>query len=142
MIYRLSIFLAHATSIHDNHLPLPKIIYRVRIFLNATNQTKKATLGGAWVLHTLFQGKPLHATLDRAPNNSLTLNIPFLDNLSSLPIRILIVCNIIWKEKKKKRERERERERERNKQRLPLPNHEPLCKSLNSNDKLHLITPH
>jgi hypothetical protein len=39
---------------------------KVRIFLSAANHTKNAALGGDLVLHTLFQGKPLPSTLDKA----------------------------------------------------------------------------
>jgi hypothetical protein len=65
---------------------------RGRILPSIVDHTKKAALGGALVLHRLFQGKPLPFTLDRAPKKSLTLNLPFLEgihhNLSSLPIQI------------------------------------------------------
>ena len=55
MFYYFSIFTANIASIFHNSYPLEKIS-TIRIYLNATVQTKTATLHGTLVLHIFSMG--------------------------------------------------------------------------------------
>jgi hypothetical protein len=67
---------------------------KVRILPKVANHAKKAALKGAWVCHTLFQGKRLLQNR----KNDLTLKRPFLEgthqSLSSLPLLMVATTKV------------------------------------------------
>jgi len=71
--------------------------------LKAVDHAKKTALKGAWVRHTLFQGKRLSSE-HKEQKNDLTLKRPLLEgthqSLSSLPLLIVTECKTCRKDAK------------------------------------------
>jgi hypothetical protein len=75
-----------------------------KILPRAADHEKKAALEGAWVRHTLFQGKGLSLEQANELKKDLTLNNPFLEqahqSLSARSLLTMAECNI-WKKEAK-----------------------------------------
>jgi len=77
VVHRFSIPLAHAISIHHDHMPPSKIIQSEDL-PRAAYHAKNAALKGAKVHLTLFQGKLLPSEQAKELYKDLTLNKPLL----------------------------------------------------------------
>jgi hypothetical protein len=79
-------------------------LFKVRILSRAADYAEKAALEGAWIYHTLFQGKRLPSEQANDLNKDLTMNKPLLEethqSLYSLSLLTMIECRI-WKKEAK-----------------------------------------
>jgi hypothetical protein len=102
-------FTDFSSLLNKQHLSIMMIclclrLSTVRILHRATDHAKKAALEGAWVRHTLFQGKHLPSKQAKEMKKDLTLNNPFLEethqSLSAQSLLTMAECNTWNKEAK------------------------------------------